>query len=270
MKLRAILPLIVVLMLSFGARTTNADPLLPGSKGAEEKEEPGPLPERPPQDPEPEVEPEPAPPTKSVEPEPAAPVTTQPVQKRPSRGSFDGMMQIGLGAVSMPGTDTVSGFAPGILLGHRSAFLMSGQFGFRWSTRMFIHDFEIIGDYYGWYNKGTDDEVTEKYLLLWPGLLFGPFIGANYGTGFGFVTYFSESNPSLYFDAGFGFDMWLNPSDECFIIDVGLSAEATLGFDFNEFFGMGFTASWGFPFFHGLFDGESSDIPMFLLYFSVL
>ena len=235
----------------------------PPSARADEERRPTPAPGT---SPTPAPAPTPAPPPAPV-PAPPPPVYTPPAPAyqppvavpAPTVSARGGRYIAGLGTgaflLSPTGDHTEYRGDPALIFQGRRVALFSEQFGFEFIQSLVMHDWETMGDIYRWYFRDTDDDpstsnVGTKLLLLWPGLFLAPLAGSNLGTGVGFIGYTSESSPSLFLDAGAEFQFMLRPSDDDFILDIGLGFYAGFGVELSSRTSFSMRASFVPPLFH--------------------
>ena len=137
---------------------------------------------------------------------------------------------------------------PAVTFTYRNIYRITENFGVHSTASIMFHDFEAMGDAYGWYAKepevpeDPDEEPRDyrllKYFLLFPGLLLIPFAGANYQGGGGVTLNTPPQAPSLFVDVGVSAGLMLRPSDEDFIADMGLGGYGGVGFQISRHFAL--------------------------------
>lgn len=165
-----------------------------------------------------------------------------------TRKGFHSQFGFGPGMLWLPDRTAIDDARhPAIALGFRTIFGASDQIGMELVTDILIHDFEAMGDAYGWYSEGDRDAKALKYGALWPGLIFIPFGASNYSFGFGVIGWTSPEVPAVFFDGGLQMLLYLRPSDPVHKIDFGGQLYVGAGLDFSELVGLSYRFSWAPP-----------------------
>jgi hypothetical protein len=153
---------------------------------------------------------------------------------------------------------------PALTLTYRKVRPYSHRLGMETMGMIVIQDFETIGDWYQWYGEESEEDTNGdgkpedyrvlKWFFLWPGLLIGPFAGANMHSGAGVTGYLADDYPAPYISGGIQFGFYLRPSEDDFIFDFTAGFYSAFGIDFSKTMGIDLRGFWGPPIFHATND----------------
>jgi hypothetical protein len=137
-------------------------------------------------------------------------------------------------------------------------FMTSDRSAVELYARILIHDYAAFGtvkDEYDDARSNSMDHADGGDLGAGAGIVFSPFVTANYDAGFGLVHFIGDSTPRPFVRAGGAASLLLRISDPDHRIDLGLGGYAGFGFQLTKQVNVSVAVNMSNPVFHS-FAGE--------------
>jgi len=135
----------------------------------------------------------------------------------------------------------------------RWGFLTSDTSGLELYARILIHDYAAFGSVKDEYDEARDnsmDHADGGDVAAAFGLMFSPFVVANYDAGIGLVHFVGENTPRPFIRLGGAASLLLRVSDPDHRVDLGLGGYAGFGFQLSKHVNVSVAANMSNPVFH--------------------
>lgn len=133
--------------------------------------------------------------------------------------------------------------------------LSSDSAGIELYSRLLIHDYAAMGavkNHYDEARTNSEDKPDLGDLGSGMGLMFSPFLCANYEAGFGLVSFIGSGPPRPFVRVGAATSLLLRVSDPDHRIDLGLGGYVGFGFQLAKNVNISIAANVSSPVFHSL------------------
>jgi hypothetical protein len=171
---------------------------------------------------------------------------------------WDPVLAIGGGMLQLPALDDRPRQRQTNIIaieGREWGFLSSDSAGIELYARILIHDYSAMGAVKGHYDEArsnSEDKPDLGDMGSGMGLMFSPFLCANYEGGFGLVNFIGNSPPRPFVRVGGTTSVLLRVSDPDHRIDLGLGGYAGFGFQLAKNVNLSIALNVSSPVIHSL------------------